>query len=43
MQSSTLHLNHLNLSDKNLILNMHAAYLLAWNSTNLDLVEEVNF
>ena len=38
MQSFTLHLSHLNLSDKNPIPNMHAPYLLAWNSI-IDLFE----
>ena len=37
LQSITMHLNHLNLSDKNLIPTMHAPYLLAWNSTILSL------
>ena len=39
MQFSTLHLNHLNLSDKISILTMHASYFLAWNSTPLAMNE----
>jgi len=32
MQSYTLYLNHLNLSDKNSILNIHTSYLFTWKS-----------